>query len=319
MRFLFWSITLQRRREEDKTGTVINHDMIDECATSPLNEPPRGAVKVNPIDGAEMVYVPAGEFVMGADDPYNLSLPHRVYLDGFWIYKNHVTVEQYRSFCEAEGRDVPSRANGRWQDEHPIVWVTWNDAVAYADWANASLPTEAQWEKAAVGTDRRKFPWGNRWDPSRCVHSKDKLGDLGSTMPVGSCPSGASPYGVLDMAGNVNDWCADRFDLDYYKVSPLRNPTGPATASVKNEIRSVRGGDGTYHLPAFLRSARRNSLRQKRSYSVVGFRCAMAADDTEEQRMAARVIEGTWEDINRYESEIVGRHLRVTIFPSALP
>jgi formylglycine-generating enzyme required for sulfatase activity len=239
----------------------------------PVSTPAPGAAKVNPIDGAEMVYVAAGDFTMGSDDYDSEKPPHKVYLDGYWIYKNPVTVAQYRAFCNTTGHAMPFRPDWGWRDDHPVVCVTWDDATAYAKWSHASLPTEAQWEKAARGTDGRAYPWGNKWDPSRCAHSESKLGDLGSTKPVGSYPTGASPYGALDMAGNVWEWCADWYDVSYYKSSPASNPAGPTSGG----YRVVRGGSWDVVNTAIFRAAGRRGINPALSYDYYGFRCVVRA------------------------------------------
>jgi len=209
-------------------------------------------VKVNPKDGAEMVWVPAGEFLMGSSDDdvaqllnenpewgaerFNDEKPQReVYLDGYWMYKHEVTVAQYRKFCEETYREMPPAPKSGWKDDHPMVMVTWTDASAYAKWAGMSLPTEAQWEKAARGTEGRIYPWGNTWDAEKCNNYES---GAKQTKPVGSYTSGASPYGCMDMAGNVWEWCSDWYDRDYYKSGPSRNPTGPKDGS----CRVLRGG-----------------------------------------------------------------------------
>ena len=235
--------------------------------------PAAGATRMNPKDGAEMVYVPAGEFLMGSTDAeidaafrdasahykivekewYTSQGPkRRVCLDGYWIYKNDVTVAQYRMFCQATGRQMPDAPGWGWKDDHPIVRVTWADARAYCDWAGAALPTEAQWEKAARGGDGRKYPWGNKWDPGKlwCSVGEERT----STAPVGTYPAGASPYGALDMAGNVCQWCADWYNKDYYRNGVTNNPNGPATG----HFRVLRGGswnddDGLLFRSAFRR------------------------------------------------------------------
>jgi len=154
-----------------------------------------------------MVYVPVGEFMMGSDPrPYDEVLQPKVYLDGFWMYRHPVAVAQYRRFCSETGRKMPMPPSWGWKEDHPIVNVTWDDAKAYADWAGVALPTEAQWEKAAGGTDGRVYPWGKTFDASKAVCSV--WSRRSSTAPVGSIPAGASPYGCLDMAGNVWEWCS---------------------------------------------------------------------------------------------------------------
>jgi iron(II)-dependent oxidoreductase len=215
--------------------------------------------KVNPKDGAEMVWVPAGEFLMGSMDADIAKLialrpklraalfddekpQHKVYLDGYWIYRYTVTVAQYRKFCAETGRKLPEQPD--WStDKYPVVNVNWYDAAAYAQWAGAHLPTEAQWEKAARGTDARQFPWGNEWNEEKCNGWSD-TNPIGKGVngkcatPGGSYPQGASPYGVQDMAGNVWEWCRDYYAQNYYARSPAKNPTGPETG----EFRVMRGG-----------------------------------------------------------------------------
>lgn len=184
--------------------------------------------RVNPIDGAEMLFVSAGEFLMGSDDGREDERPRRtVNVDGFWIYKHEVTVGQYRKFCAATGKNMPDAPPWGWQDKQPIVNVCWFDAEAYCKWAGSRLPTEAEWEKAARGTDGRKYPWGDKWDAHRACTARLTWGDHQGPAEVGSYPAGASPYGVLDMAGNVWEFCQDWYGEDYYKKSPARNPTGP--------------------------------------------------------------------------------------------
>jgi formylglycine-generating enzyme required for sulfatase activity len=190
------------------------------------------------------------------------------------MYKNLVTVAQYRGFCQATGRSMPDAPPWGWHDDHPIVNVSWDDAKAYAKWAGVSLPTEAQWEKAARGTDGREYPWGNDWDASKCRCSKTQFGDAGSTSPVGSYPAGGSPYGCLDMAGNVCEWCADRYGQDYYASSPARNPTGPESG----DRRVLRGGSWNDYNATLFRSAFRNYINPSRGIQLLfGFRCAARA------------------------------------------
>ena len=233
--------------------------------------------RINPKDGAVMVYVPAGEFTMG-DNDLNKSRrdcpAHKVYLDAYWIDKNLVTVAQYRKFCKATGRNMADPPKWGWKDDHPIVNVTWHDATAYCDWAGTALPTEAQWEKAARGTDGRKYPWGNQWDPGKLQCSKKGWGDAGSTAPVGSYPGGASPYGALDMAGNVWEWCADWCGGEGYNESaPKVNPTGPR----HGDFRVLRGGSWYIGNGVVFRCALRLHGRPVGRGDSIGFRCVVRA------------------------------------------
>jgi formylglycine-generating enzyme required for sulfatase activity len=232
--------------------------------------------KINPKDGAEMILIPAGDFLMGSTDAdknaQDYEKPqHKVYLDAYYMYKTEVTVMQYRKFCTATGRKMPNTPDWGWKVNHPIVNVTWNDAKAYADWAGAILPTEAQWEKAARGTDGRIYPWGTTWDETKCANytNSGKDNTTKGTHPVGSFPTGASPYGVMDMSGNVYEWCSDWYGADYYKNTPAKNPTGPITGN----WRVLRGGSWISP-PIGCRGAYRGNDDPTCYYGYYGFRCA---------------------------------------------
>lgn len=245
-----------------------------------------GEVCVNPMDGAKMVWVPAGTFRMGTSenefasfnnaDPYNTremfetDMPqHNIYLDAYYMYQTEVTVAQYRKFCEMTGHEMPEAPDWGWKDTHPIVNVTWEEAQAYAKWAGGALPTEAQWEKAARGGSRRLYPWGNGWNEAKCVN------DGTATKPVGSIPADTSPYGCRDMAGNVSEWCADWQSDDYYRHSSVRNPPGPGTGN----MRIVRGGswDATKCSPCpyNFRTTQRSREEPRYASTDRGFRCVV--------------------------------------------
>lgn len=237
---------------------------------SKVAAPEKGKIKtkVNPKDGAEMIWIPAGEFTMGSNDLDDAKPPHKVYLDGYWIYKTEVAVSQYRKFCKATRRKMPPAPSWGWKDNHPVVNVTWSDATAYAKWAGVRLPTEAEWEKAARGTDGREYPWGNKWDASKCANSVGRR--LSGTRPVGSYPQGVSPYGVHDVAGNVMEWCADWYDAGYYAKKMNRNPKGPRSG----KYRMFRGGSWGLTIPGLFLPALRYYTNSDRRDVSLGFRCA---------------------------------------------
>jgi len=192
---------------------------------------------VNPIDRMVLMEIPAGEFIMGSNTDQKDEAPrHNVSLDTYYIGKYEVTVSQFLKFRAATGRTMPEQPEWNNKNELPVVNVKWEDAKAYCDWAGLRLPTEAEWEKAARGTDGRKYPWGNEGsiyllntgNPEHPQKGWNKDG-YQDTAPVGSFPEGASPYGALDMAGNVKEWCNDWYDENYYASSPRSNPQGPAT------------------------------------------------------------------------------------------
>jgi hypothetical protein len=192
-------------------------------------------------NGAEMVLVPAGEFWMGSDDGNDDEKPrHRVDLDAYYIDRYEITNGLYQRFMEATNRPGPRY----WSDSHlngasqPVVGVNWYDAEAYCRWVGKRLPTEAEWEKAARGDDGRTYPWGEQWDSSR---ANSKESQRNKAAPVGSYPSGVSPYGAYDMAGNVWEWVADWYAKDYYERSPPAEPAGPGDRTVEGPPWRVLG------------------------------------------------------------------------------
>jgi formylglycine-generating enzyme required for sulfatase activity len=199
-----------------------------------------------PADLATMVRVPAGEFIMGREGGDPDERPeHRVWLDEFYIDRMEVTNRQFKAFCDAAGRVYHN--NPFWdhdyflgQPESPVLGITWDQARDYCTWAGKRLPTEAEWEKAARGTDGRLYPWGPAWQDSAANLAQMVGTDrYERSAPVGSFVRGASPYGALDMAGNVWEWCSDWYELDYYSKSPAKNPRGPANTP---PWRVARGG-----------------------------------------------------------------------------
>jgi formylglycine-generating enzyme required for sulfatase activity len=296
-------------------------------------EPGVGNTRVRAADGMVMVYVPAGEFIMGTGglewirrpggprDRQRLGLAaygfsnerpqHTVYLDAFWLDQTEVTVSMFRAFVQATGyvstaerqgwgkpwtagpmeEEWPRVPGADWQhprgpessaeDDHPVAQVSWEDAAAYCAWAGGSLPTEAQWAKACRGTDGRMWPWGDTFDANRASvceaqcpieRWKDDRFDDGYafTAPVGSFPDGASPYGALDMAGNLWEWVADWYGEDYYGHSPSENPSGPDSGTV----RAMRGG-AWYDTDVWTTCTVRHQNPTTDLYDDLGFRCAM--------------------------------------------
>ena len=247
------------------------------CMPMQPRTPPGGAPGAVQIgkDGAPMALVPAGEFTMGADSLDNPR--HPVYLDAFYMDKYEVTTSRYAGFVKATGRELPSK----WREvrlvshgERPVIGVLWEDADAYCRWAGKRLPTEAEWEKAARGTDGREYPWGKEAPTSRHANFNKccdwKGYDLLAT--VGSLEAGRSPYGIYDLAGNVSEWVADWYNSTSYKYELEQNPKGPTDG----EEKVVRGG--SWYDPGPLQ---RSALRSRSYPSVAstdrGFRCAKDA------------------------------------------
>ncbi|MDH7569479.1 MAG: formylglycine-generating enzyme family protein [Armatimonadota bacterium] len=259
--------------------------------TRPPASPTRGQTWTNPKDGSVLVYVPAGPFTMRSENGEDNEKPeHPVDLPGYWIGKYEVTLGQFRQFMK-ETRYKPKgdiEANGK-DDRLPVVNVSWDDAVAYARWAGVRLPTEAEWEKAARGTDGREFVWGNEWPPPRGAGNfadftmrRKEVGGIiiegyddgyAEAAPVGSFPAGASPYGCLDMAGNVWEWTSS-----VYKPYPYRADDGREDPN-DGELHVVRGGG--FHDPSrdYVRASRRfRDSRYTRRSDLLGFRLARSAE-----------------------------------------
>jgi formylglycine-generating enzyme len=231
---------------------------------------PPDRVKVNEKDGSVLVLVPEGEFLAGGRDADQRGgLPFKVRLPAYYIGLTTVTNAQYARFVEEKGHRAPSAAdfgvpkweNGRFPHEladHPVVCVSWEDANAYCDWAGLRLPSELEWEKASRGTDGREYPWGNDWDARRCRNAQNRGGE--ETAPVLAYPEGASPWGCLQMSGNVYEWCADEYEMgDYDRLRRAGgNVTQTAAGQSDRSWRVLRGGDWTEAIPRGFLSARRS-------------------------------------------------------------
>jgi len=255
---------------------VIEPDSIDsepsvkiEPVVTPIGE--IGFTPPGAVDAGDMVLIPAGEFQMGDG-----SDEHTVYLDAFYMDKYEVTNAQFNKFIEATEHRKPAN----WRDknlnvpDHPVVGVSWDDAVAYCQWAGKRLPTEAEWEKAARGGKMgQKYPWGDdgssTYERANIFSKRGK--DIWSyTAPVGSFEP--NDYGLYDMAGNAREWCSDLYDMGYYSKSPARNPKGPE----KGTQRVMRGGG--WRLDAsYLIVSKRYYRSPTSTYDEQGFRCAKDA------------------------------------------
>ena len=292
-------------------------------APSPTPTLAPGDISVREKDGMNMVYVPAGEFTMGAPaavltasclnymvscgySDSNTDAPvHSVTLDAFWIDQTEVTFAQY-ALCRKDGACTATASQGsicgnfkfcespvdpnnlsayiqpfypaklmgqpvqiylkKEYANYPVVIVSWEDAQKYCAWAGGRLPTEAEWEKAARGTDGRLFPWGTAKFTGEYANAAN---NINHSTAVGSFPKGASPYGALDMAGNVEEWVADYYSEDYYRESFTSNPTGPADGS----FRVVRGGSWIDYPDGLFATSRGWNIPT--IYDIIfGFRCA---------------------------------------------
>ena len=229
-------------------------------------------------DRSEMVYIPAGSFIMGSDDEnaQTASRPaHRVNLKGFWIDRYEVTNAQYAEcvavrYC-TEPRDLSSASRPDYFTNeayagYPVIHVDWNQAKAYCSWAGKRLPTEAEWEKAARGSGSNLYPWGNTV-PDVLPMQVNQFG-AGDTVPVDSFPEGASPYGAYNMAGNVWEWTADQYDPYYYGKSPSDDPKS-VTGGVDY---AIRGYSWAYPFIGYQITARSSNYVLNHTYDL-GFRC----------------------------------------------
>jgi formylglycine-generating enzyme required for sulfatase activity len=244
--------------------------------------PKRATASVEEVtgkDGAPMVLVSAGEFTMGSREDDMVASDderpaHSVYLNAFYIDQYEVTTSRYATFFQDTKRRAPASWSEQVLKQHgrkPVVGVDWSDAGAYCAWAGKRLPTEAEWEKAARGTDRRLHPWGYA-APNETLANFGRccsFNGYGVLADVGSFEEGKSPYGAYDMAGNVWEWVSDWYDDAYYSKSQARNPKGPSGG----EYRVLRGGSWGNE-PADIRSVNRNRLPPTTQSADIGFRCA---------------------------------------------
>jgi formylglycine-generating enzyme required for sulfatase activity len=285
------------------------------CGSSPTEDSNSNEkIKEPSLEG--MVFIPAGEFLMGSPEgegAYDEHPQHKIYLDAYYIDKYEVTHASFKKFVEATGyvtdaerigsgyvwnpkdesygplsmEGVNWRYPNKWMPErpyypnswenykeadkmnYPVTQVSWNDAQAYTKWAGKRLPTESEWEKAARGTDGRKWPWGNVFDLN--IGGVTTHVNIGSDGPlsVGCFPTGVSPYGIYNMAGNVREWVADWYAVDYYTYSSQNNPKGPSYG----KFRVLRGGSWRDYKSHQVLSANRMYQTLDYSSNFVGFRC----------------------------------------------
>jgi formylglycine-generating enzyme required for sulfatase activity len=255
-------------------------------AAQPTVQPTAPATPLPPTltlkDGVEMHLVPAGSFVMGSDDLPSASPHFTLTLPAFYVDREEVTNAHFAQFIQETGSQVQgdwhryadgANFDARYYDvdrtSHPVVNVTWADASAYCQWAGKRLPFEAEWEKAARGEDGRRWPWGNDAHPDFANTGNDADAEP-DTKPVGSFPQGASPYGLLDMAGNVREWTASTL-----QTYPLADPLSPGTDGASSRI--TRGGSWL-SLSDSIEVTRRLAEPAGTAAKDLGFRCAVSAD-----------------------------------------
>src|SRR6266498_2230557 len=217
-----------------------------ETSISPISTLGIGSTMISETDGMTLVYVPAGEFTMGSDIGDDEKPVHTVNLGAFWIDQTEVTNKMY-ALCQSAGvckqpikmsSETRSSYYGNSEfDNYPVIYTIWNMAKTYCGWAGRRLPTEAEWEKAARGTDQRMYPWGNQIDETFANYNSY----IGDTTAVGSYEGGKSPYGAYDMAGNVWEWTSS-----LYQPYPYDATDGREDLSVSGEQRVLRSG--SWHL-----------------------------------------------------------------------
>ncbi|TKB88782.1 MAG: tetratricopeptide repeat protein [Nitrospira sp.] len=264
-------LDLANRLGLDGEQQALYHQLSKKIQQGPPGNPAPPATQAQE---RAMILVPAGEFIMGSSMGEADELPvHWVYVDAFWMDTYQVSVGHYARFLDATSQEAPpdwTIMNKSQHQKRPVANVDWTDAQAYCTWAGKRLPTEAEWKKAARGTDGRTYPWGNEHPTKFFANvNRENWNNHSALTPVGAFEDGKSPYGIYDMAGNVWEWVSDWYDPDYYKTSPSKNPTGPSTGESK-VIRGGSWGSG----PDALRSANREVHSPSIRGLGTGFRCA---------------------------------------------
>ena len=276
----------KKAEEERKAGEQrLAEVKRQQEALAPKPAPPPSPEKtIVGRDGLPMVLVSSGEFLMGNQAEEDAP-PHRVYLDAFYIDRHEVTNGRYLKFVESTRHRAPQHVVDPQYDlwagttlsqgvaDLPVVNVDWFDAAAYCRWAGKRLPTEAEWEKAARGTDSRLYPWGNEAPSLARLNFSRRWQGAHTLQPVGNYEAGNSPYGAQDMAGNVWEWVGDWYDAGSYAAGPARNPQGPSSGSSK----ILRGGSWTNSADSVRATHRREEDPDMRN-SDSGFRCARGAN-----------------------------------------
>lgn len=290
-------------KPETPTVTATLKSMPIKTSTPPAPTLGIGSTLVSEKDGMVSVYVPEGEFTMGSSTNDEKPI-HQVYLDAYWLDQTEVTNSMYQKCVEANQCTPPSKIsshiNGSYYgnpkfDNYPVIYISWHDADNYCTYVKRRLPTEAEWEKAARGTNGNIYPWGNEFDgeklnscDSNCefVWANRSFNDgYADVSPVGNYPAGESVYGVLDIAGNVWEWVNDWYDENYYQNSPSSNPQGPNSGRFK----VLRGGSWydfnlfvsttfrgrtSYILANYVNSSYRDGYSPSAMDKYIGFRCA---------------------------------------------
>jgi serine/threonine-protein kinase len=259
--------------------------MLAACAQETAEIPTKITRQTREIDDMEMVLIPAGEFTMGSDDGEdNERPPHKVGLDAFWIDIHPVTNQQYQRCVAEEACTPPGRAYSFTRGDYygspdyadyPVIYVNWQQAQDYCLWAGVRLPDEAEWEKAARGTDGRTYPWGEE-EPTCVLANYGAVGGeggcVGDTSAVGSYPEGASPYGVLDMAGNVWEWTGE-----LYREGNAQSGSVDSADAGGGAHPLLRGGAWNGN-DSFLRTSYRFFFFADYAIDFFGFRCASHVD-----------------------------------------
>ena len=275
---------MKRQSEDNERQRLAEIKRQQEARAPKPVTPPSPEKTIVGRDGSPMVLVPAGEFLMGNQAEEDAP-PHRVYLDAFYIDRHEVTNGRYLKFVEATRHRAPQHVVDPQYDlwagttlsqgvsDLPVVNVDWFDAAAYCRWAGKRLPTEAEWEKAARGTDNRLYPWGNEAPSLARLNFSRRWQGAHTLQPVGNYEAGNSPYGAQDMAGNVWEWVGDWYDAGSYAAGSARNPQGPSSGSSK----ILRGGSWTNSADTVRTTHRREEDPDMRN-SDSGFRCARGAN-----------------------------------------